>query len=537
MQCSEQLPNLFYYRPRPRLEKPPVLDADLCIYGATSAGVVAAVAAARLGRTVALAAFDTHVGGLTAGGLGATDIGNKSAIGGIAREVYRRLGSYYHQEEAWTFEPHVAEGIYLDMLKEVAVPVRYNQHLARVHKDGARIVAIEMTDGTVYRGKMFIDATYEGDLMAQAGVSYHVGREDNSVYRETLNGIHYGHPNHSFRAWVDPYIVPGQPTSGLLPLVQDCESGRQGQGDACVQAYNFRMCLTDVAENRIPFPRPLTYDPARYELLRRYIHAGGWDVMWLTIRMPNGKTDTNNCGAIGTDHIGANYRWPDGSYEEREAVFQDHVAYTAGLLHFLQNDARLPQRIHEDMAKWGLCRDEFVATGGFSHQLYVREARRMVGDRVMTEHECRGYRVVDDPVGLAAYTMDSHNCRRVVLGGRVVNEGNVEVPPDKPYPISYRAIVPSAHQCTNLLVPVCLSASHIAYGSIRMEPVFMVLGESAATAASLAVDGRCSLQDVPYGELNSALTEAAQVLSWPPATPNAKPKVETDRRAVRASTV
>lgn len=516
MQYSEQLPNLSYYRPAVRLEKPPVIDADLCVYGATSAGVAAAVAMRRMGKSAVVIGFSDHLGGLSSGGLGCTDIGNKAAIGGIAREFYCRLGACYGKDEAWLFEPHMARRVFEQMLAETQTPVRYHQHLAHVRKDGGRIVAIEMTDGTVYRAKVFIDATYEGDLMALAGVSYHVGREGNHVYHETLNGIHFGHPNHNFRAWVDPYVVPGQPASGLLPLIQDCLPGVQGQGDACVQAYNFRMCLTTVPANRLPFPRPAAYDTVRYELLRRYIEAGVWDAMWLTCPMPNGKTDTNNHGGISSDYIGANYLWPDGSYQQREAIFQDHVSYTAGLFYFLQNDPRLPKRIHDEMAQWGLCRDEFVASGGFSPQLYVREARRMIGRRVMTEHECRGYRVAEDPVGLAAYTMDSHNCRRIVAAGRVINEGNVEVPPQSPYPISYGAILPQARQCTNLLVPVCLSASHIAYGSIRMEPVFMVLGQSSAVAAAMAIDARCHVQDVPYKELGAALDEAGQVLSWPP---------------------
>lgn len=493
-----------------------MIDADICVYGGTSAGVVAAVAAARAGLRVALACFDEHLGGLSSGGLGATDIGNKAAIGGISREFYRRLGEYYEKDEAWTFEPSAAEQIFIDMLKEVHVAPRHHQHLVKVHKQGAHISAIEMSDGTLYRAKQFIDATYEGDLLAMAGVSYHVGREDNRVYHETLNGVHFGHPNHNFKAWVDPYVVEGNPASGLLPLIQNDASGIQGQGDRCVQAYNFRMCLTDVPDNRMPFPKPADYDPARYELLRRYIAAGAWDVMWLTIRMPNGKTDTNNYGAISSDHIGANYRWPEGTYEERETIFQDHVSYTAGLYYFLQNDDRLPDEVRRDMAKWGLCRDEFMATGGFPHQLYIREARRMIADAVMTEHECRGYRKVADSVGLAAYTMDSHNCRRIVVGGRVINEGNVEVPPTSPYAISYRAIIPKAGECVNLTVPVCLSASHIAYGSIRMEPVFMVLGQSAAVAAALSIKQRCGLQDLPYHLLRDALLSGGQVLNWLP---------------------
>lgn len=526
-----QLPNLQYYRPVARAESPQVIRTDICVYGATSAGVVAAVAARRLGRSAALAAFDTHIGGMSSGGLGCTDFGNKAAIGGISREFYRRLGAYYESPdgEAWLFEPSAAARIFRDMLEEADVLLRTNQQLVRVHKTGARIDAIEMSDGTVYQANVFIDCTYEGDLMALAGVEYHFGREANSVYRETLNGIHFGHPNHNFRAWVDPYRIEGDPNSGLIPLIQDVPPGVQGEGDACIQAYNFRMCLTDDPANRIPFPKPADYDPYRFELLRRYLNTGMWDVMWLTSRMPNNKTDTNNWGAVATDHIGANYGWPDGTYAQREAIFQDHVNYTAGLFYFLQNDPGVPEHVRHEMSKWGLPADEFQATGGFPPQLYVREARRMIGRHVVTEHDCRHLRTADDSVGLAAYTMDSHNCRRLVVGGRVINEGNVEVPPEQPYPISVRAITPKPEQCTNLVVPVCLSASHIAFGSIRMEPVFMVLAQSAAHLANLAIDGRCELAQVPYSALAADLLAAGQILSWPPATTSPKAVAQAAR--------
>ena len=482
---ADQLADLYYYRRTARRENPPTITSDLCIYGATPTGIAAAIAAQRLGKTAVIAEFGRHVGGMTASGLGSTDIGNKAAIGGLAREFYQRLGKHYGQEEAWTFEPSAAEKLYLEMLKEAGVDVRFGQHLTKVNKTGANITSIEMEDGTVYQAKIFLDATYEGDLMAMAGVSFHVGREGNAVYHETLNGIHFGHPNHNFRAWIDPYKIPGDPKSGLLPLIQDVPPGQQGEGDHCIQAYNFRMCFTEVAANRMAFPRPATYDPNRYELLLRYLRIARFDVMRLSKQMPNGKTDTNNYGAIGSDDIGENYRWPEGSYEEREKIFQEHVAYTAGLFYFLQNDPRLPGHVRDFMATWGLAKDEFPQTHGFPHQLYVREGRRMIGDEIMTEHECRGYRVHEDSVGLAAYNMDAHNARRIALGGRVINEGNVEVAPERPYPISYRAIIPRASECANLLVPGCLSSSHIAYGSIRMEPVFMVLGQSAATAAAL----------------------------------------------------
>jgi len=514
----QQLPGLRYYAPINRhLNK--VVKVDVCIYGGTSAGVVAAVAARRLGQTVAVAIWDSHIGGLTSGGLGSTDFGNKAAIGGISLEFYRRLGEHYNNPdgEAWLFEPSVAERTFVEMLEESGAEFYKHQQLHSVQKDGTDIESITMTDGTVYRAKVFIDATYEGDLLAQAGVKYHVGREANRVYNETLNGIHFGHPNHNFRSQIDPYRIPGDPKSGLIPLIQDAAPELQGEGDHCVQAYNFRMCLTDNPANRRRFPKPAEYDPARYELVKRYLQSGNWDVLWLTSRVPNGKTDTNNYGAIATDHIGANYRWPDGSYEEREAIFQDHVGYTAGLFYFLENDKSVPDSVRNDFCRFGLTNDEFPEAGGFSRQLYVREARRMIGRHVVTEHDCRGKRVAEDSIGLAAYTMDSHNCRRLVVNGYVMNEGNVEVPPSSPFPISIQALLPKLEQCSNLVVPVCLSASHIAFGSIRMEPVFMVLAESAAHVASLAIDGRVGVSDVPYNDLRDSLTKANQVLEWPPS--------------------
>jgi hypothetical protein len=296
--------------------------------------------------------------------------------------------------------------------------------------------------------------------------------------------------------------------------VTDAPLGYQGQGDRCVQAYNFRICLTNVADQRLPFPEPPNYNPDHYTLLARYIKAGIWDALRLHKMMPQGKTDLNNYGAVSTDHIGMNYDWAEGSYARREDIFQDHITYNLGMLYFLCNDERVPQAVREEVRQWGLPADEYVSCGGWTPQLYIREARRMISDVVMTEHDCRGYRIIDDPVGLAAYQMDSHNCRRIVIDGRCINEGNVEVAPAAPYPISYRSIIPKGEECTNLLVPICLSSSHIAYGSIRMEPVFMILGQSAATAAALALEAGVAVQDVPYAKLRKQLLTDGQILDW-----------------------
>ena len=507
--CPETLP-------QDRLDRP--VRADLVIYGASSAAVAAAVQARRMGLSVAIAEFGNHLGGLTTGGLGATDIGNKAAIGGISREFYRALGNHYGSSEPdgsqWTFEPSVAKRIYEEWLAKYEIPVYFRQQLERVEKQNGKLTSLIMRNGNRFEGSMFIDATYEGDLMALAGVTYHVGREANAVYKETLNGVHFGHPNHNFKAWVDPYRIPGKPDSGLLPGVSDEPLLFQGAGDASVQAYNFRICLTNVPENRLPFPEPPGYDPEEFTLLARYIEAGVWDAMRLHKMMPNGKTDLNNFGAVSTDFIGANHKWPEGDIETREKLFQDHLRYNLGMLYFLSNDERVPKAIREEVRQWGLPADEYVEHGRWTPQLYVREGRRMVSDVVMTEHHCRGYAVAEDSIGLAAYTMDSHNCRRLIIEGRCINEGNVEVPPSSPYPISYRSIVPKGDQCLNLFVPVALSSSHIAFGSIRMEPVFMILGQSAATAAAFALEDNCDVQEVSYPKLRERLLQDGQILNW-----------------------
>jgi FAD dependent oxidoreductase len=529
----------------------PAIETDICIYGGTVAGVAAAVQSARLGKTAVIAEFGNHLGGMTSGGLGATDIGNKAAIGGIAREFYHRIAQHYAQPWAWqlekpehyfnvtdssaalerlkgpeatmwTFEPHVAEDVLFSMANAARVSVYLQERLASVGKRGKRIQELRMENGRVYRARMFIDATYEGDLMARAGVSYTIGREANLEYQESLNGIREQTPKHQFLARVDPYKEPGNATSGLLPFVQGSAFGQGGEGDRSVQAYNFRLCYTRTATNRLPHVRPANYDPARYELLARYLealvasgHVPRLEELWNPIAMPNGKTDINNNGGFSTDFIGANSEYSEGSYEARARVWQAHKEYILGFVYFLATDFRVPAKLREELQGWGPAGDEFLATEHWPHQLYVREARRMVSDYVMTEHNCRGETKANDAVGLAAYTMDSHNCRRVVRDGSAENEGDVQVGGFPPYPISYRSIVPKSGECENLLVPVCLSATHIAYGSIRMEPVFMILGQSAATAASFAIEGRCPVQRVGYEKLRPRLLKDRQILEWP----------------------
>ena len=532
------------------------VEMDVCVYGGTSGGIAAAIQAARMQKTVVLLEFDNHIGGLTTGGLGATDIGNKAAIGGIAREFYGRVAEHYAKEGSWiyeqpaeyfarrggsqtkasdpltaptgqrtmwTFEPKVAELIFKEMLQEAAVPVRYHQRLASVRKRGDRIVAIAMEDRSEFRAKMYIDASYEGDLMAKAGVQYHVGREANSVYRETLNGVRAKTPKHQFLARVDPYAKPGDPSSALLPFVQQGSGGKPGTGDDRVQAYNYRLCFTTNDANRLPVTPPPNYDPAPYELLARYVEAlvkagkkPQLSEFWHPIWLPNHKTDINNNGGFSTDFIGANYAYAEASHKDRARIALEHEYYTRGLITFLATSPRVPENIRDEMRRWGPCKDEFTDNGGWPNQLYVREARRMISDYVMTEHNCRGARVAEDPVGLGAYNMDSHNVQRIVKSGSVENEGDVQEPV-KPYPISYRSLVPKQRQCENLFVPVCLAASHIAYGSIRMEPVFMILGQSSATAAALAIDADVPVQKVDYLSLRQRLLADSQVLAWAPS--------------------
>jgi hypothetical protein len=517
------------------------LPTDVVIYGGTSGGIAAAVQAARMNRSVVLIEPSRHLGGLTSGGLGATDIGNKKAIGGIAREFYQRIFRYYTQKDAWSqetfpqyrkraqghwvdadtmwgFEPRVAETVLRQMLAEAGVTPVLGERLDRkrgVCKQGARIASITMQSGRAFAGRMFIDATYEGDLMAAAGVEYTVGREPNAKYGETLNGVQTRQAKwHQFETPVDPYVTPGDPRSGLLPGVHEGGPGKEGEGDRRVQAYNFRMCLTDLPENRRPFPKPANYDPLRYELLLRYIEAGGKTFFkGGGSPMPNQKTDTNNDGPFSTDDIGANYEYPDGDEAARAKIIADHRDYQLGLMWTLANHPRVPAQVRKAVNRWGLAKDEFTDNDNWPHQIYVREARRMVSSYVMQEQNCRGKRVAEDPVGLAAYTMDSHNTQRYAdAAGHARNEGDVEIGGFPPYAISYRSIVPKASQCTNLLVPVCLSASHIAYGSIRMEPVFMVLGQSSATAAAQAIKDNCSVQSVAYPQLRDRLVNDKQVL-------------------------
>ena len=540
-------------------------EYDVVVYGATSAGISAAIQCSRMHKTVLLIEPSHRIGGLTTGGLGATDIGSKIAIGGISKEFYQLIKKYYDQpknwkwqdkadyresrniegEDAmWTFEPSVALNIYREMIAEEQIDLVYNKRLLRdggVMKNNGRITLLKMESGEIYKGKMFIDATYEGDLMAASGVSYTIGRESNKLYGETLNGVQLDKINttigkkishnalhHNFINKVDPYIVKGDPASGLLPYISSESPGVDGEGDDKIQAYCFRMTLTDHPDNRIPFKKPDNYNELNYELLFRNYEAaegpisemysyGDRLVPWINTPMPNRKTDTNNQKGFSTDFIGQNYAYPEATYEEREKIVEAHLNYQMGLMWTLAYHPRIPEEVRKVVSDWGVCKDEFIENENhWTQQLYIREARRMISDYVMTQRNCEGIEIADDPIAMAGYGMDSHHVQRYVdVNGYVQNEGNVEARGYPPYPVSYRSIVPRKSECTNLLVPVCISASHIAFGSLRMEPVFMVLGQSAAIAAAQAIDDKQDLQDINYRKLRETLLTYKQILTLP----------------------
>ena len=502
--------NPVYYNPEISSREGQRITCDLCIYGATSAGIIAAVEARRRGLNVVLLANGDHLGGLTTGGLGFTDFGDKRIVGGLSREFYRRVGAHYGVEEEWKFEPSVALSVFEAMLREASVEPISRQFLASTTVESGAIRSIRLESGLEVEAAFFMDATYEGDLMAQAGVPCVVGRESNAQYGELLNGVQV-REHHQFIVPVSPWRKEGDPSSGLLPGISPEPLAAQGSGDWRIQAYNFRMCLSRAAD-RIPFPKPDGYDLIDYELLARLLRAGWEETFTKFDAIRGGKTDTNNHGAVSTDYIGANHDYPDAGYQRREAIFQEHVRYVQGLFWFYCHDDRVPSALRNRMRSWGLAADEFASTGHWPPQLYIREARRMVADEVVTELNCRGYRMVPDPVGFGAYGMDSHNCQRVVVHGRVLNEGDVQAWVD-PYPISYRSVIPPTGSVSNLHVPVCVSASHIAYGSLRMEPVFMILGQSCAIAAALCLREQTSVQNLPYRNLKSELERAGQVLS------------------------
>jgi hypothetical protein len=520
--------------------------ADVIVYGGTSAAVTSAVQVHRMGQSVIIVSPDRHLGGMSSSGLGFTDTGNKEVIGGIAREFYQLIYLHYQKPESWKwqkqseygntgqgnpaidgekrtmwiFEPHVAEEAFEILIKQNNITVFREEWLDRdkgvIKKDG-RIISIKTIKGNVYKGKVFIDATYEGDLMSSAGVRYTIGREDNNLYHETYNGVQAGvfHHGHYFKDKIDPFIIPGDPSSGLLPRISNEIPGENGSGDTKIQAYCFRLCLTQHPENRVPITKPEGYDSTQYELLAR-LSAARWDEFFGKYDpIPNLKTDVNNHGPFSFDNIGMNWDYPDASYERRKEIINEHISYQKGLLYFMTTDNRLPLWVRETMNRWGFSKDEFADNGYWPYNIYVREARRMLGEYVMTENDVLSKRQVPESVGMGSYTMDSHNVQRYVTSeGYVQNEGDIGVAAPKPYQIDLGSIMPGKDDCNNLMVPVCVSCSHIAFGSIRMEPVFMILGQSAGTVASLAIKGNMNIHDLTYDEIKKQLIADGQILEY-----------------------
>ena len=522
-----------------------VYTADIIIYGGTSAAIIAAVEVVKSGKTVLIVSPEQHLGGLTSGGLGFTDTGNKAVIGGLSREFYHRVWLHYKDAAAWNwqnqsdfgnkgqetvamdgefrtmwlFEPHVAERVFEDFVKENNIKVLRGEWLDRnkgVVKKKGEIISFSTLSGKVFKGKMFIDATYEGDLMAVAGINFHVGREGNAKYNETFNGVQTGvfQHDHHFKSNISPYKIKDDPSSGLLPYISAEPPGEFGAADKKIQAYCFRMCMTNHPENSVAFPKPDNYDASKYELLLREFNTGRNDWFSKFDVLPNKKTDTNNHGAFSSDFIGMNYDYPEADYQRRAEIIKQHYDYQAGLLWFVANDPRVPDAIRTKMASYGLAKDEFKDNNHWPHQIYVRESRRMIGDYITTEHDVMQRIETPESIGMGSYHIDSHNTQRYVTSeGYVQNEGDIGVKPPGPYRISYGSIVPKKEECTNLFVPVCVSSSHIAYGSIRMEPVFMILGQSAAVAACLAIDEKCAIQDISYNQLKKLLENKNQILT------------------------
>lgn len=499
---------------------------DVVVYGGTASGVISAVTAAREGLQVALLEPTTHVGGMVSGGLGFTDYGNKAVIGGYALEFYRRIGQHYEMRRyghdiGWYHEPHVAEKIFREMLAEARVSL-FEQHRLRekngVRKDGLRIVEITMENGDSFTGSIFLDCSYEGDVMAQSGVSYTWGREASTQYGESLAGVRDRTPLHQFLVDIRPFDANGK----LLPEISSEGRRPTGTGDKRVQAYNYRMCFSNVPSNRVAFRKPEKYDPRRYTLLARLIaertKAEGRVPLLKTMlkieAMPNGKAEINNEGAFSTDYIGGSWEYPEASYAKRKEIWQAHTDYMSGLFYFLANDPQVPEAVRTEMNEWGLCGDEFRDNGNWPSQLYIREGRRMVGEYVVVQKDLQIERTKPDVIGMGSYNSDSHNVERIVdVDGFVRNEGDMQVPV-RPYQIPYRVLLPKRDQVQNLLVPVCFSASHVAYSSLRMEPQYMILGQAAGVAASLAIQNKAAVQEVDPATLSAKLRKQGAIFEY-----------------------
>lgn len=505
---------------------------DVVVYGGTAGGVMAAVSSAREGLTTALLEPGPHVGGMVSGGLGFTDYGKKEVIGGYAREFYERVGKHYGQPVAWLPEPHVAEAILREMIQEAGVKLFERSRLKEkggVRKSGTRLTEITLENGDRFAAKVFIDSSYEGDLMAQAGVHYTFGREGRSQYDESLAGVRDRTPFHQFLVDLSPYDAQGK----LLPEISSRKLPEPGSADKAVQSYNFRMCFSDVPQNSVAFTKPAGYDPARYTLLARLIEARtkvegkvpALGTLMKIDRLPNGKTDINNNGAFSTDYIGGSWQYPDAGYARRAAIWQEHKSYDQGFFYFMANDPQVPESLRHDMNRWGLCKDEFTDSDHWPFQLYIRESRRMIGEYVMVQKDLQTELTKPDPIGMGSYNSDSHNVERIVgTDGFVRNEGDMQVAV-KPYQIPYRIMLPKRAEATNLLVPVAFSASHVAYSSVRMEPQYMILGQAAGVAARLAISAHVSVQAIDGATLVERLKKQSAVMEYVPAPPAGRGKL------------
>jgi hypothetical protein len=523
-----------------------IYKADVIVYGGTSSAVTTAVQVTRMGKSVIIVSPDKHIGGLSSSGLGFTDTGNKAVIGGLAREFYQLLYQHYMKPESWTwqkkseygnkgqgnpaidgelrtmwiFEPHAAEEAFEQLIAKNNITVYRNEWLDReggVEKKNGTIISFRTLSGKTFKGKIYVDATYEGDLMAASGISYHTGREAGNVYNEEYNGVQTGdieYKHHDFGDLkISPYVIPGDSSSGLLPRISPLNPGKRGDGDNKIQTYCFRTCLTKTEQNRVPFTRPVGYDSTQYELLIRIFQAGWRGTFNKFDAIPNSKTDVNNHGPFSFDNIGMNYDYPEAGYERRKEIIKEHTTYQKGLLYFIAYDKRVPSDVRDEMSKWGYSKDEFTDNNNWPYNIYVREARRMKGDYIMTENDVLGKRIVPHSIGMGSYNLDSHNTQRYIKpDGFVENEGDIELPTKQPYMIDLGSIMPKREECLNLLVPVCVSSSHIAFGSIRMEPVFMILGQSAGTVAAMAIEKHKSIYDLTYEEIRAKLIANGQVL-------------------------
>jgi hypothetical protein len=532
-------PGLRYYYPVPKAAEPQTYDFDVVIYGASPAAVSAACQAKKMGRSAAIFVFRRHVGGMSSSGLSDVDYGKKEAIGGMAKKVF--LDFFKKQVQS----PAEVETLFLTMLADLDIPVFFEHRLERVERDGARITKVVFENGHAARGKVFMDTTYEGDLLARAGVAHVAGREAGAEFGEKLNGVQIGARSapHNFQWRVDPYVVPGDPGSGVIEGVDGTPYAAEDHGkpDKRYQPFCFRVFATQ--KDPLPWPKPAQYRTERYELLKRYVNAAPdstwWNLVYSRGPLKLNEGDCNSAGPVSLDYVGGSLGWAEGSYAERERIFQDHVNYQQGYLYFLANDPSIPAELRDRVRRFGLPKKEFPETAGWPHELYVREGRRLRGDYVLTEHDCLGKTSVEDSVGLGSFIMDSHVVRRIIYktakdahithlrtskpeeitaaqrewqGDMVGVEGQFDYAVPKPYRISYRAIRPKKADCVNLLVPTVISSTHPAFGSSRMEPVFMILGQSAGAAAALALDGGLAVQDVDYAQLRAILLKEGQLL-------------------------